>query len=85
MLLAIGAALLSPLASSSPDGLERVAEDQGFASRARELPFQVMTDYLFPGVENTALATLLAGIVGTLLLFGVTYGLALLLRRQRSR
>jgi len=31
---AVALALLSPLASGAPDGLERVAEDLGFAGRA---------------------------------------------------
>jgi len=30
--------LLSPLASSSPDGLERVAEDKGFIDAAEAPP-----------------------------------------------
>jgi len=72
-------ACLSPLASSSPDGLEKVAEDRGFISLAQEAPFQVIADYVFPGMENQALATILAGLIGTLILFGVAYGLAWLL------
>ena len=32
--IALAVALLSPLASGSPDGLERVAEDRGFLGRA---------------------------------------------------
>ena len=72
-------ACLSPLASSSPDGLERVAEDKGFIGLAGETSFQIITDYVFPGVENEALATILAGIIGTIILFGVVYALAWLL------
>jgi len=83
LLLALALALLSPLASPHPDGLERVAEDQGFIDRAQDPPFQVLADYLFPGIENEAVATVLAGIVGTLIVFGAGYGLALLLRRRR--
>jgi hypothetical protein len=78
-------ACLSPLASSSPDGLERVAEDKGFIGLAGEAPFQVIADYVFPGIENGALATILAGIVGTLILFGVAYGLAWLLKSRKGR
>ncbi len=72
-------ACLSPLASSSPDGLERVAEDKGFIGLAGESPFQIIADYVFPGIGNEALATILAGIIGTLILFGVVYALAWLL------
>ncbi len=76
-------ALLSPLASSSPDGLERVAEEQGFIGMAREAPFQLIADYLFPGVQNEVLATILAGLAGTLIVFGVVCGLAWLIKSRK--
>ncbi len=82
LLLALGLALLSPLASPHPDGLERVAEDHGFIDRAQDAPFQIIADYLFPGIQNEAMATILAGLIGTLVMFGVGLGLAWLLRRQ---
>lgn len=78
-------ACLSPLASSSPDGLERVAEGKGFISLAQGAPFHVIADYVFPGVENEAVATVLAGLIGTLILFGVAYGLAWLLKSRKGR
>jgi hypothetical protein len=71
--------ILSPLASSSPDGLERVAEDKGFISLAGSSPFQLIADYVFPGIENEAIATIVAGIIGVLVLFGMAYSLAWLL------
>ena len=79
LLICLAIACLSPLASSSPDGLERVAEDKGFLGLGEEAPFQVIADYVFPGIENEAVATILAGIIGTLVLFGVAYGVAWLL------
>jgi hypothetical protein len=75
--------LLAPLASSAPDGLERVAEDVGFMELAQAAPFLLIADYVFPGLENEALATILAGIIGTLALFGIAYGLAWLLVSRR--
>ena len=60
---------LSPLASPHPDGLERVAEDQ-FIDRTKEPPFRVIADYLFPGIQDERLATILAGLVGTITVFG---------------
>lgn len=78
-------AILSPLASSSPDGLERVAEDKGFIGLAGNSPFQIIADYVFPGIENEALATIVAGIIGTLLLFGLVYGVAWLLVCNKKR
>lgn len=75
---------LSPLASAAPDGLERVADDGGFTGRALSTPFKLAADYLFPGIENEALATALAGIAGTLVLFGLAYGLAWWLKSGRQ-
>jgi len=81
---AILVASLAPLASSFPDGLERVAEDQSFLDLAHGAPFEAIPDYVFPGVPNEALATILAGIVGVLIVFGLTYGLAHLLQHRRA-
>jgi len=78
-------ATISPLASSSPDGLEKVAEDKGFIGLAEESPFEIVADYAFPGIENEALATMLAGWLGTLALFGIAYGLAWLIKSRKSR
>ena len=78
-------AVLSPFASSAPDGLERVAENKGFLEMAGDSPFQIIADYIFPGVQNEALATILAGIIGTLLLFGIAYGVAWLIVSTNKR
>jgi len=82
LILALLLAILSPLASSSPDGLERVAEDKGFIDAALAPIFNIFPDYVIPGVKNEVVATILAGIVGTLILFGIGYGLAKLLRAK---
>ena len=75
--IALAVTLLAPLASGSPDGLERVAEDQGFIDTAKDAPYAVIADYVFPGIENEAVATILAGVIGVtiiyLLLAGGTY------------
>ncbi len=83
LFVCLAVACISPLASSSPDGLERVAEDKGFVNLGQEAPFQVIADYVFPGIENEALATILAGLIGTLIIFGVVYGVAWLLKSRR--
>lgn len=82
--IALALALVSPLASGSPDGLERVAEDKGFIEKASEPPFKVIADYLFPGIHNEALATILAGIIGTIAIFAVVYAVAWLLRKRQA-
>jgi hypothetical protein len=84
LLIALAVALLSPLASPHLDGLERVAEDQGFLDRAEDAPYEVLPDYQFPGIRNEGLSTIVAGLVGTLVVFGVVYGLAWIVRRQRA-
>jgi hypothetical protein len=76
LLISLGVALLSPLASPHPDGPERVAENEGFLDQAQDAPYRVIPGYAFPGIENDALATIVAGLVGTALLFGLGYGLA---------
>ncbi len=81
LLVALGLALLSPLASPYPDGLERVAEDHGFIERAQEAPYRLLPDYTFPGLGEGPLSTILAGLTGTLLLFAVGSGMARFLRR----
>ena len=78
-------ATIAPLASSSPDGLEKVAEDKGFIGLAASSPFEVVADYVFPGIQNEAMATILAGWLGTLLLFGVAYGVAWLIKSRKDR
>lgn len=79
------AALLSPLASSSPDGLERVATDLGFIEKGEggTVIKSPLADYIFPGVVNEAAATAMAGLTGTLVTFGAMYGLARLLKKRK--
>ncbi len=84
LVASLAVACLSPLASSSPDGLERIAENKGFIGLARTAPIQLIADYAFPGIENEAVATILAGLIGTLILFGVVYGVAWLVKSRKG-
>jgi cobalt/nickel transport system permease protein len=68
--LALLVAVLSPLASPYPDGLEFVAEQQGFLGQALDSPYRLLPDYTVPFVSNPALATILAVAIGTLFVFG---------------
>ena len=79
LLTAIGLAVfVSPLASSKPDGLEYVAQVQQFEEQAVEKPVAPapFPDYLLPGITSPALATALAGGLGTILMFGFAFLLA---------
>lgn len=88
LLVAAGLGLLaSPYASSDPDGLERVARDQGLADEAREhdLAGSPVADYEVRGVADKRLSTGLSGLVGVLLTFGVGTAAFALLRAGRAR
>ncbi len=97
------ALLVSPFASTHPDGLERVAEDQGFIEKAEETEpawkNAPLPDYTVPGLnekkvdeetgkeveEPTRWSTGLAGLLGTVGIFFVAWGLAVLLKKPESR
>lgn len=90
VLVGLGAALaiavfLSPFASSDPDGLDRVSQDYGFDKQAqadtpaKKLPFHgIFEEYALRGVPE-AVATPLAGLIGTLTAFGLAWGAGKLL------
>jgi hypothetical protein len=86
--LAVGlGTAISPFSSSSPDGLERVADDKAFLEAGKLASIQEdapVPDYAFPGVENERLATGLAGFTGTLIVFGLGSGVAALARGRRT-
>ena len=76
---------LSPFASPWPDGLEKVAEEKGFLEKGEvsQTITSPIPDYVLPGVKNEKLATSLAGLVGTLVLFAAGYGMGFLLKKKR--
>ena len=84
--VAVGlATAVAPFATSSPDGLERVATDKAFIDEGRPHAVQEdapIPDYAFPGIENERVATGVAGFAGTLGVFALGYGLAFALRRR---
>ncbi len=63
-LIALIVVLLSPLASAFPDGLERVAENLGFLDAGQDAPYSIIPDYTIPFLGETALSTIVAGIIG---------------------
>lgn len=74
--------VLAPLASPDPDGLERVAADQGFLAAARHALYSIIPDYVFPGLSGN-LATIVAGLVGVAIVFAVMVVLGRILVRRR--
>lgn len=84
--IAILLALLSPFASSAPDGLESVLERLGIGATSgpsATSPVGVLPDYTIPGLEG-GLSTILAGLVGVLIVVAIGYSVAMLIRRRRS-
>ena len=87
LLVAVGLALVvSGFASSSPDGLEKVAEEKGFLDTAKDhlVADGPLADYAVKGVGNERLSTGLSGLIGVLITFGVGWGLFALVRGRRS-
>jgi hypothetical protein len=88
LIVALGLAFfVSPLASSSPDGLEKVSIDEGFADTAQEhaLADSPLADYAVEGVDDEGLSTGLAGIIGVAITFGLGMMVFGLLRMMRAR
>lgn len=93
IIIGLGVALLiaifvSPFASPDPDGLDRVSQDLKFGHRATEdapahkLPFaQVFDEYSLKGVPE-GIATPMAGLVGTLVTFGLAWGIGKLVVKK---
>lgn len=76
LVIALVVAFASPLASPEPDGLERVAEDQGFIEQAQDPSYTILPDYTIPFIQNEALTTIAAGVIGVLVVAAVGYGAA---------
>lgn len=70
-------------ASGAPDGLERVAEDHGFLGAGEGSPFSLIADYVFPGLDGP-MATIVAGLIGVAVIFGLVWLIGKALARRRS-
>jgi cobalt/nickel transport system permease protein len=74
--------LLSPLASTNPDGFERVAMQLGFMDLGTAAPYEFFPDYTIPILGETAISTILAGLVGVTVVVGLTVYIIRILRRR---
>jgi len=79
--------LVGPRASSEPDGLEKVAIEQGFDHHARPGAAAAgpTAGYAVGGVQDRGLSTGLAGLLGVAVTFVVGAGLVLVARRAARR
>jgi cobalt/nickel transport system permease protein len=84
MVIALIVTLFSPLASASPDGLEWVAGEKGFLETAQAAPYEILPDYALPFLGETALSTILAGVIGVLLVGAITALVARGIRRRAA-
>jgi cobalt/nickel transport protein len=78
------AGIVSYYASSSPDGLEKVAGDIGFVDTAKENTNSegILADYGVKGVDNQRLSTGAAGVIGVVATGAISTGLFALIRRK---
>ncbi|HEX4983191.1 MAG TPA: PDGLE domain-containing protein [Ilumatobacteraceae bacterium] len=79
------ATFASPFASSSPDGLEKVAADKSLDTDVEDhaLADGPFADYGVEGVDDERVGTGLAGLVGVAVTFAVGFGLFAVIKRAR--
>ncbi|MEE0942328.1 MAG: PDGLE domain-containing protein [Methanobrevibacter sp.] len=82
--------VLSPyIASGDPDGLEKSAEDSGLAEDfsvedIKGIPEAVMPDYAFANDPDNQALQIVALVIGVLITLGVGYGVAYIVKKNRS-
>src|SRR5688572_16108733 len=81
VIISLMVVLLSPFASANPDGLERVATDLGFINKGQSAVYNILPDYTLPVLGQTPLSTIMAGVIGML----VVLALALMAGRSLQR
>ena len=82
--IALVVAAFSPLASGAPDGLNRVAADLGFDTRALNPVYEVFSGYALPFVNNPNVSKIVAVGLGTLIVFGIAFVAARLQRNKAN-
>jgi len=81
-LIALAVVIISPFASVNPDGLERVAIDMGFIDAGLESPYAIIPNYTIPFLGETGLSTIIAGLIGAIVVGLIVVGVVKLLRRK---
>lgn len=76
--------ILAPAASSDPDGLDRVSQDQAFDESAEDPAYEFLPDYSVPGIDDEYWSMIAAGIVGVAIVFIVAVLLGIFLRMSRK-
>ncbi|MGA1306264.1 MAG: PDGLE domain-containing protein [Candidatus Nanopelagicaceae bacterium] len=75
---------LSFYASSSPDGLEKVAEDEGFLESAEDsaLSNSPLADYGLAGLDSERLSVGIAGVIGVVVTAIIALALFTLIKKR---
>jgi cobalt/nickel transport system permease protein len=77
-LSAPGEVEIAPVGFKLPDSPQ-------FTGQAQSSPFNILPDYTIPFLGDSGLSTILAGMIGVLVVFGAAYGAALINRRITKR
>lgn len=78
---ALIAFVLSPFASTSPDGLERVAAQHHFLRESAPVLAAPLPDYTVPAMAAESLMTSVAGLVGVIACFVLAWGVVRVMER----
>lgn len=84
-IIIVMAVFISPFASTSPDGLEKVAGDNGFLHTAKNIwRYSPFSDYSLACIENKYISTALTGIIGVIIVFVITIVFAKRIIKKRA-
>jgi hypothetical protein len=77
---------VSYYASSDPDGLEKVAETEGFLDTAKDsaVSGSPLADYGVSGIDDARLSVGLAGVIGVIATAAIAFALFSLLSKKRK-
>ena len=87
LLLAVALVLfVSPFANPNPDGLNRVAIDEGFAETETDhsLNDSPLADYAVSGVDHDGISKGLSGVIGIFATFALGLALFALAKKRRE-
>ena len=83
VIVALVVVVFAPLASRDPDGLERVAADQGFIDRASNFFSGILAGYGIPGISDPTVSTIVSGLIGVAIVLVIMFALGRVLARRR--
>jgi len=81
VLAALVVVVFAPLASGDPDGLNRVAENLGFAQHEHPAPYEILPGYEVPFLTGNA-SRIVAGLLGVLVVFALIWLIGRFLARK---